>query len=173
MIAHAPVLWVCALSLCLSIPWVLAGLYWRGKANVAIAKLQLADQDKRQLSEDLAAERAANAENTRRLQEERDTNAETEKKLNEVTLAFAVASARAAELDVVGREMLQELEGKAGAAAYFSVIVPFLEKELSYFMARTASLSAKQSAQEKRELAARILELLIAFFFPGKVRPAD
>ena len=96
MIAYAPVLWVCALSLCFSTPWVLAGLYWRGKANVATAKLQLADQDKRQLSEDLAAERAAHAEAARRLQEERDTNAETEKKLNEVTLAFAVASARVA-----------------------------------------------------------------------------
>jgi hypothetical protein len=40
-------------------------------------------------------------------------------------------------------------------------------------MARAASIYAKQSGQEKRELASRILELLIAFFFPGKVRPAD
>lgn len=168
MIAYAPVLWICALSLCFS----MAALYWRGRANVASAKLQLADRDKRQLSEDLAAERAAHAETTRRLQEERDTNAETKKRLNEVTLASAAASARVAELDAVGREMLQELEGKAGATAYFSVIVPFLEKELSYFMTRAASLSAKQSAQEKRELASRLLELLIALFFPGKVRPA-
>jgi hypothetical protein len=172
MIAHAPVLWVCTLILFFSVPLVLVALHYRGKANVSAAKLQRADQDKGKLSEELAAERTAHAETTRRLQEERNRNAETEKKLNEVTLAFAAASARVAELDVVGREMLQELEGKAGAAAYFSVIVPFLEKELSYFMARAASLSAKQSAQEKRELASRILELLIAFFFPGKVRPA-
>lgn len=176
MIVHAPVLWLCAVSLCFSMACI---LYWRGRANVATAKLQLAEQDKRKWSADLvaervahAAERAAHAETKRLLQEECDTHAETQKKLDEVTLAFAAASARVAEQDAVGREMLQELEGKAGAAAYFGVIVPFLEKDLSYFMARAASLSAKQSAQEKRELASRILEFFIAFFFPGKIRTA-
>jgi hypothetical protein len=117
MIAHAPVLWVCGLNLCFSVSIVLVALHYRGKANVSDAKLQVANQDNGQLSEDLAAEKLAHGA-------ECVAHAETKKELNAVTGAFAVASAKAAELDAVGREMLQELEGKAGDAVARTTLCP-------------------------------------------------
>ncbi|HZW96083.1 MAG TPA: hypothetical protein VFF64_24270 [Candidatus Eremiobacteraceae bacterium] len=164
MIAHAPVLWVCALNLCFSVSLVLVALHYRGKANVSAAKLQVANQDNGQFSEDLAAEKLAHAA-------ECAAHAETKKKLNGVTEAFAVASAGAAELDAVGREMLQELEGKFGDAAYFSVIVPFLKRELSYYMDRAASLSARSRCRRNENLDPASWSCSLLFSSPEKYGP--
>jgi hypothetical protein len=141
-------------------PWILIALYYRGKANVSAAKLQVANQDNGQLSDDLAAEKLARAA-------ECAAHAETKKKLNEVTEAFAAAFARAAELDAVGREMLQELEGKAGDAAYFSVIVPFLEKELSITWPARLHLAPSSRRRRNEKLGSRILAAH-CFFLPRK-----
>jgi hypothetical protein len=85
--------------------------------------------------------------------------------------ASADACAKAEEPDTLGREMLPELRTASGNAAYLSVTVPFLDKELSRFVSRAASMKAQHLAAEQRALGVRVLELLTGFFFPGKVRP--
>jgi hypothetical protein len=155
-----------------------AALHWKKQVNSLRSKLQLSEHGCHSLSDALTIEKLAHARTTQSLAAERDSHAETTRLLGvereehaRTKLALADACAKVEELDTVGREMLPELRTASGNAAYFSVIVPFLEKELSRFVSRAASMKAQHLAEEKRELGARVLELLIGFFFPGKLRP--
>jgi hypothetical protein len=168
------VCWVVfALLLVFSAASGFAALYWKKQADSFRGKLQCSEHGSRSLSDALTteklaheAERDSHAETTRLLGVEREEHARTK-------LGLADACAKVEELDTVGREMLPELRTASGNAAYLNVIVPFLEKELSRFVARAASMKARHLAEEKRQLGVRVVELLIAFFFPGKLRPAS
>jgi|ERR1700723_733862 hypothetical protein len=85
-----------------------------------------------------------------------------------LTKDLAVAFARIEELQRIGHEMYLELQDKAGKAAYLDHIVPCLEGKISDLISQAATMNAKRLAEEKRELGARIVDLLIGVFFPGK-----
>jgi hypothetical protein len=180
MIFHAVVWVVFPLLLVYSAASSFAAWYWKKQADSFRGKLQCSEHGFRSLSDALATEKLAHARTTESLAAEREAHAETTRLLGvereenaRTTLALADARAKVEELDAVGREMLPELVTASGKAAYLSVIVPFLEKELSRFVARAASMKARHLAEEKRQLGVRVLELLISFFFPGKLRPAS
>jgi F0F1-type ATP synthase membrane subunit b/b' len=89
------------------------------------------------------------------------------------TAALALASARIEELQRVGHEMYLQLGEKAEKAAYLDHIVRCLEERISHLASQAASMNAKRLAEEKRELGAYVIELLINVFFPGKCRSAS
>jgi hypothetical protein len=71
------------------------------------------------------------------------------------------------DLRRVGHEMYLELEEKADKAAYLGHLVPCLKEKISHLVSHIDSMNAKRLAEEKRELGAYIVELLISVFSPG------
>jgi hypothetical protein len=80
---------------------------------------------------------------------------------------LATTNARLSEIEEKGREMYVELQSTAYNAAYRLKIVACLEKKIADLVSHAASMNAKRFAEEKKAVAASILEFLLAAFFPA------
>jgi len=80
---------------------------------------------------------------------------------------LATTNARLSEIEEKGREMYVEFQFTAYNAAYRLKIVGFLEEKIADLVSHAASMNAKRFAEEKKAVAASILEFLLAAFFPA------
>jgi len=80
---------------------------------------------------------------------------------------LVTTNARLSEIEEKGREMYVEFQFTAYNAAYCLKIVSFLEKKIADLVSHAASMNAKRLAEEKKAVAASILEFLLAAFFPA------
>jgi hypothetical protein len=86
---------------------------------------------------------------------------------------LATTNARLRELETVGSEMYLELQATADNAAYRLKLAGFLEEKIADLVSHAASMNAKRFAEEKRAVGASVVELLLAFFFPGSCGRTD
>jgi hypothetical protein len=80
---------------------------------------------------------------------------------------LATANARLSEIEKKGREMFLEFQSTAYNAAYRLKIVACLEEKIADLVSHAASMNAKRFAEEKKAVAASIVEFLLAAFFPA------
>jgi hypothetical protein len=81
--------------------------------------------------------------------------------------SLATTNARLSEIEEKGREMYLEFQFTAYNAAYRLKIVSFLEKKIADLVSHAASMNAERFAEERKAVAASILEFLLAAFFPA------
>jgi hypothetical protein len=81
--------------------------------------------------------------------------------------SLATTSARLSEIEKKGRAMYLELQTRAYQAESRSYIMTCLEKKIADLVSHAASMNAKRFAEEKKAVAAGILEFLLAVLFPA------
>jgi hypothetical protein len=81
--------------------------------------------------------------------------------------SLATTNARLSKIEKKGHEMYLEFQASAYNSAYRLKIVACLEKKIADLVSHAASMNAKRFAEEKKAVAASILEFLLAAFFPA------